>query len=362
MNGADAATGQLRPRALLLLGYAVLVVLALGIGLWQQGEALLEAWLVAFLVLAGLASASLGLLMIGHLLGETWLRPARGPLEAAASTLPLVAMLAIPLAYGLDVIYPWPAGPIPDVPPSRQTYFSEPGFLVRGAIILLLWIAIAILVTRRGNHPWVSAIGLALLAPTAAISAIDWVNSREPAWWVSGFAFAYTVTQLAGAMSLALLVAMLRPAFPDPRRFHSLQRAAVTLALLTLWVWFAQFLIVWMANIPNEVSWYLARMGSWLWLEVGIAIPALIGAIAILLPTEPGRWRLVAASVLLLVQYLSHMLWLIRPASVSKPYLTWADPMIWLGLGLLWALWYAAALHVYGGPFRTDPRTTGDRS
>ena len=351
MNDADAAMGRHHPRALPLLGYAALVVLALAIGLWQQEEALLEAWLVGFLVLAGLASASLGLLMIGHLLGESWLRPVRGPLEAAASTLPLVAILAIPLAYGLDVIYPWSAGSVPDVPPLRQAYFSEPYFLTRSVVVLLVWNAIAILVTRHGDHPWVSAVGLAVLALTAAIFAIDWVNSREPAWWASGFALAYTVTQLAGAMALALLVAMLQPSYPDPHRFHGLQRAAITLALLTLWLWFAQLLIVWMANLPNEVGWYLARADRWLWLEVGIAIPALIGAIAILLPTGPGRWRLVAASVLLLGQYLGNMVWLIRPASVAMPYLTWMDPLTWLGLGLLWALWYRAALHVFGTRF-----------
>ncbi len=348
MNGSDAAAGgRGHFGAVPLLAYAVLVTAVLALGIWWRAEDVLEAWLNAFLVLAGLASASLGLLMIGHLLGETWLHPVRGPLEAAASTMPLMAVLAIPVAASLDLLYPWAAGPVPDISPERQLYFSETFVLLRGAVILLLWIVIAVLVLRRGRHQLASAIGLALLAPTAAISAVDWVSSREPAWWSSLFAFAYAVTQLAGAMALALLVAMLQPNYPHPSRHHSLQRATMTLALLTFWVWFAQLLVIWMGNLPAEVAWYLTRTDrGWLWPKVAVALPALLIAITLLLPSEPGRWRLAAAGAFLLLQYLVHMLWIVRPASAAVPVLTWVDLPVWLGLGLLWAIWFAAALRV----------------
>ncbi|MCL4767766.1 MAG: hypothetical protein KJZ80_16180 [Hyphomicrobiaceae bacterium] len=350
MNGSEAAAGRRhlgvwRPLSrAALAALAALAGLAVALGLLWPTQALLEAWLAAFLVLAGLASASLGLLMIGHLLGEAWLRPVRGPLEAAASTVPLLAVLVIPLAIGLEQIYPWAEGPVAGVPPDRQLYFSTPLVLARGGIILVVWIGIGFLISRRGEHAWASAIGLALLAPTAAVAALDWVSSREPAWWSSVFAFAYAVTQLAGGLALALLVAIAQPGHLDPRRFPSLQRAALTLALLTLWVWFAQFLIIWMANLPDEITWYLARADGWLWLEIGLALPVLLAAIGVLLPPLAGSGRLAVASALLLVQYLGHMLWLVRPASPSGAALTWADPPVWLGLGLLWGLWYAANL------------------
>lgn len=328
-----------------VLIYILLVVLAIATGRWRQTVPLLEAWLFGFLVLAGLSSASLGLLMIAHLLGEAWLRPVRGQLEAAASTLPLVAVLAIPLAAGLDQLYPWADGQTGDLPTLRQLYFSEPYVLARSAVILPLWIAIAALVIRRGEHPWVSAIGLALMALSSAISTIDWVVSREPAWWSGGFAFAYTVTQLTGAMALAQLVAMLQRDYPEPRRYHNLQRAAITLALLTLWVWFAQFLIVWMADLPNEAGWFLVRAHGWLWLKLGIIVPTLIAAIAILLISSPGRRRLAFACALLLIQYIGQMIWLVRPASPSLAALTWTDLVVWALLGLLWGTWFAAMLH-----------------
>lgn len=347
MTGADTPPVERRGATLSVVVYVGFLMAALIFGLWWRTEIVLEAWLVMFLVLAGLASASLGLLMIGHLLGEAWLRPVRVPLEAAAMTMPLVAVLAIPLAAGMELLYPWAAGPVPGIPRVRQLYFSEPLVLLRAAVILVVWIGVAILGLRRGRDPWVSATGLFLLAVTAAIVAIDWVSSREPDWWSSLFAFAYTVSQLAGAMALALILAMLQPDYPEPHRNYSLQRATITLALLTFWVWFAQFLVIWMANLPNEAAWYLRRADTgWLWLKVAIIMPSLLVAIVLLLPTEPGRWRLVFAAAFLLLSHLTHMLWLVRPSSMAFPVLTWMDLPVWLGLGLLWAAWFAVGLQI----------------
>src|SRR5690606_5073820 len=130
-------------------------------------------------------------------------------------------------------------------------------------------------------------------------------------------------------------------------RYHSLQRATITLALLTFWVWFAQFLVIWMANLPNEAAWYLRRADAgWLWLKVAIIMPSLLLAIILLLPTGPGRWRLVFAAAFLLLSHLTHMLWLVRPSSMALPTLTWMDLPVWLGIGLLWAVWLAAGLQI----------------
>jgi hypothetical protein len=77
-------------------------LVASGLGVVFESDALLEAWLFAFVALAGLAAGALGLLMIGHLLGSYWLSPVRDELEAAAVTMPLLAILALPLLLGLD--------------------------------------------------------------------------------------------------------------------------------------------------------------------------------------------------------------------------------------------------------------------
>jgi hypothetical protein len=317
---------------------------AIGLASFFRSPALLEAWLFGFIVLAGLATGALGLLMIGHLLGGYWLDPVRDELEAAALTMPLVAILALPLAFGLGQLFPWAVADAPiDIPALRRTYFEPSLFLIRSAAYLALWTALAIWIAQPGEHRGRSAVGLALLAPTAALAGIDWVMSRDPEWWSSLFGFAFAVSQLLPALAGAVLITILRPDRPDEKRLRSLERALMTLALMTLWLWFVQFLVVWMANLPAEVAWYLARYDRWGWVMLVVVVPSMIVGILLLLPPSVGGFLLRAACALLIVQHVAHMLWLANPA-VDHEGAHWTVVAVPIALAAIWALWLVAAL------------------
>jgi hypothetical protein len=312
---------------------------------------LLEAWYVIFIVLSGIASGSLGLIMFGHLLGEDWLAPIRDEAEAAALTLPLLLVLAAPLALGLEALYPWAHGAAADLPALRAAYLDEGFFLLRGATYLLAWSGLAawLVSTRRPRRA--SAVGLAVLAPTMTLAANDWVLSRDPDWWSSLFGFAFAMSQLLAALAGAILVSLLKREHPSARRMQSLERALLTLALLTLWTWFAQFIIVWLANLPNEAAWYLARAGDRLWLKTAVALPALLLAIVILVPPGAGRMTMLAGGLLLLLHHAFHMLWLLRPTATT-PLVSVLDVAVWSGIGVLW--FSAAVLAARILPSRKD--------
>ncbi|HET6467379.1 MAG TPA: hypothetical protein VFG43_03280, partial [Geminicoccaceae bacterium] len=177
-------------------------------------QLLLEPWLLAFVLASGLALGCLGLLMVGHLLGESWLHPVRSELEAGARTVPLAGLLGVPLAFGLADLYPWAASePLAGalLPPARAAYLEPTFFLARSAAYFVLWTALARWITRRGEHPRVAALGLALLVPTVGLASIDWIKSRELEWWSTLYPLAFSVTQLLGAMALAILVTLVRP-------------------------------------------------------------------------------------------------------------------------------------------------------
>jgi hypothetical protein len=111
----------------------------------------------------------------------------------------------------------------------------------------------------------------------------------------------------------------------------------LTLALLTLWIWFVQFVIVWLGNLPHEARWYLLRADS-LWLLVGIALPALLAAVFILAPPGFGRRTMIAGSALLLLQHVAHVLWLLNIP------LTLPGILVAGGLLTVWAALFAALL------------------
>lgn len=302
----------------------------------------IEAWFTAVVLLAGFASGALALLMIGHLLSEHWLAPVRDEVEAAALTLPLVILLAAPLAFGLDALYPWARDAALNLPSARAAYLSPGFFLARGVAYLAAWTCLAIWLVRTRNPRRASAIGLAIMVPTMTLAANDWVLSREPQWWSSLFGSAFAASQMLAALAGAILIALSKPEHASASRMQSLERALLTLALLTLWMWFVQFLIVWLADLPDEASWYLARAGDRVWL-LGAAGAALLLAIVILVPTGVGRGAMMLGSALVLAQHGAHMLWILRPAGI-EPALAWTDLVVWCGLGALWAIWFAFAM------------------
>jgi hypothetical protein len=311
--------------------------------LWLAPRPAIEAWYLAFVLMSGIVTGSLGLLMIGHLMSEEWLMPIRDEAEAAALTAPLLPIMAVPLGLALDELFPWAAaGAALNLPRLRAAYLSAPFLLVRSILYLSVWCALAFWITRVRDIRRASAIGLALLAPTAIFAANDWVLSRDPLWWSSLFGFSFALSQLLAALSVAILITLLSPEHPGPTRMQSLERALLTLALLVLWAWFAHFLIVWLANLPNEAAWYLRRSGAWLW-AVGVAVPTLLAAVAILVPPGFGRRTMIVGSALLLIHHVAHMLWLTRP-SAADPALSWMDVAVVVGLGAVWAAWFGAAL------------------
>jgi hypothetical protein len=305
-----------------------------------------EAWLLAFLLAVSLALGCLGLLMIGHLLKESWLHPLRRELEAGARTLPFTLLLGLPLLLGLSDLYPWAQPEFAGesmLPPYRAQYLQPTWVLARAAAFFVIWIALALWIARPGTHGRASALGLVLLAATVSLAGIDWISSRQPQWWSSLFGMAFGVSQLLGALAMVSVVALSRHGVHHPDQVRGLTKALLALALVALWLWFSQFLIVWSANLPNEVPWYLVRQNGWSLLNLGIIIPALALAIALLVPRDAGRLRMIIACALLLLHDITYMLWLVRPAA-ADPTLHWTDPVALIIVGLLWGGLFATML------------------
>jgi hypothetical protein len=282
-----------------------------------------QALYVAFVGLAGVAMGSLALLMLGHIMSEHWLAPVRAEAEAAALTMPVLLLVGIPLAFGLDQLFPW-AGKDLDLPPARATFLSPGFFIFRSAFYLAVSTGIALWLIHTRSVRRTSAIGLALLAPVMTFAAYDWVLSREPQWWSSLFGFAFAISQLLAALAGAILITLLKTEPASPKRMVSLERALLTLALLTVWIWFSQFLIVWLANLPNEAAWYVRRADQWSLEVFGFAAVTMFAAIVVLVPSGVSRIGMILGSALVLLHHGAHMIWILRPEGGPS----------WPGLGL----------------------------
>jgi hypothetical protein len=299
----------------------------------------MEALYLAFIALAGLGMGSLATLMIGHIMSEHWLAPVRAEVEAAALTLPLMLALGLVLSFGLDQIFPW-IDDRANLPSTRAAFLSPTFFLIRSALYLLASAAIAFWLIRTPHVRRASGIGLALMTPIMTFSAYDWVLSREPYWWSSLFGLAFAQSQILAALAGAILITVLGPHHASLKRIKSLERVLLTLLLLTFWTWFAQFLIVWLSNLPHEVTWYLRRSDPWNVTLVTTAFALMVAAIVVLVPSGVSRIGMITGSVLVLMHHATHMLWLLQPKGSAS----WPNLGLIFGVAMLWGAAFAVIM------------------
>ena len=65
------------------------------------------AYLVGFLYWLGISLGCMGLTMLHHLVGGSWGLVIRRPLESGAMNVLPLALLFVPIAFGVHSLYPW---------------------------------------------------------------------------------------------------------------------------------------------------------------------------------------------------------------------------------------------------------------
>ena len=319
-----------------VLGFLTLGAAAAGHLFSSPG--LLEAWRFSATILVSLAVGSLMLVTIGHLLANEWLDAVRDELEPASWTIGVLLILGLPLL-GMALPDAGTVIPAAELTQQRLAWFAPGQLLFRLAAALAIWIAVAGFVAAYGESRLVSAIGLGLAAAASTIAVADWILLSRPFWWSGLFPFAFIVTQLGAGLALAFVANLIQRERSEEEDFRSLASGLLTLALLTLWVWFAQFLIAWFGNLPDAALWHLTRTEDEGGLLIAGAGSAYAAAALLLILFTRHRMVMLAASALMLGGYVAGMIWLLRPAGLGGA--STLDFAVFGGLALLWLGWLA---------------------
>src|SRR5207302_11153515 len=106
-----------------------------------------RAYLLGFMCWLGVALGSMAILMIRHLTGGGWGTVIRRILGAAMRTLPLLALLFLPIILGMHRLYIW-AQPLDNIADKHlrehlqditKTYLTPNGFIFRAAFYFAIW-------------------------------------------------------------------------------------------------------------------------------------------------------------------------------------------------------------------------------
>jgi hypothetical protein len=300
--GAPAFVGTWRVRALVVAAIFTVMAASLAVadGAKDGVDHVLRAWVLGLMLTFGFAAGGLALLMVQYCTGGKWGLLLRRPLEAMSRTLPLVFVYWVVVALNLKRLYLWAqisdaaealkSGLITEAQ-AHAIEFKRP-MLNPGAFVwvsvfcfaiwgLYTWRLNSLALKRDADLPentpyWIkkfeniSGLGIVIYALTMTAAVIYWVMSMDPTWYSSVYGLLFLVGQGYTVLALGIIVALaLSKAEPfktilRQTEQHDLGKLTFAFVMLNIYLAFAQFLIIWSGNSPEEIPWYLARIrGNW---------------------------------------------------------------------------------------------------
>jgi hypothetical protein len=365
---APESVDRIRQRALIA---GVVGLLMCIIGFIKFPDRFFPSYLLAFIFVLGLSLGSLGLLMLQHLTGGKWGIMIRRPLESATRVLAVVAVLFIPIFFGMKYLY----GAWLNAPPSgegalsefQRSYMTLNGFRVRAILYFAVWGVLVFLFNRwsreqdanpedialRQRFKMLAGPGIILYVFVMTFAAIDWVMSLSPHWASTIYGFLFVAGQLISSMSLMIaIVVLLARTGPlsgilQPRHIHDLGKLLLAFVMLWAYFQFSQLLIIWAGNQPEEITFYYSRLHSqWGVVAVIVLIFHFFVPFFLLLSRDLKRnpKLLPGVAVWLIFMRLVDLFWYSRPEFTPR-----ALPTIWdlaavLGLGGVWFFFFAGQL------------------
>ncbi len=299
------------------------------------------AYLWAFEATLALGLGALAWVLINHAVKAGWHVVLRRIAETVAMTLPVFALLFIPIAVvGFHDLYPWSSAEHLDEILHRKTWFLSSGaFFFRAIIYFAVWIALAYFLrstslkmddeadpekrkAMMNRLIAISAPGILLYALTQSFQAIDWMMSLQPHWYSTIFGvYFFAVSILAFHAFLALVsmglqkAGVLKTAITT-EHFHDLGKYVYGYGVFWAYIAFSQFILIWYANIPEETEFYMVRVeGGWQYISYTLPVLHFFVPFFFLLSRHVKRSRLglAIACVWMLVMHLVDLYWLILP-------------------------------------------------
>ncbi|HEY3322335.1 MAG TPA: hypothetical protein VGP72_17870 [Planctomycetota bacterium] len=337
---------------------------------WPQ---FLQSYLVAYVFWLSVCLGAGGLLALNYVVKCRWGVVIRRTAEAAAALIFLMALLLLPLLAGLPHLYQWarPEGLSADPALRHAALFLQVPFVLgRLALYFLIWFALAFLLKhwsvqqdQRGDPACakklsgLSAVSVPIYVLTISFFSVDMLLSLEPGWDSSIVGFMIGTDCLLTALAFIIVIvvllakdAPLRQAL-NTERVHDLGNLLMALVIFWAYIAFAQYLVLWMANLPEEVGWYVRRtQGGWEWaarslMGLHFALPLFLLLFRFI---KRSTGSLIAVALFMLVMRWVDLLWTIAPTFRPVLYVHWLDVALPLAMGGLWVA-------VFGWVLRRQP-------
>jgi len=322
-------------------------------------EHLLRAYLMGYMTIFNFCGGALAFLMVQYVSGGKWGQILRRPLEAMTRTIPLIIIGLLPILLLGKHLYQWMAYPSAQdklnayhaglmtqeqqLTAQSKVAMLNPTAAWVQAVIVLGFMALVIFLlnkwsVQRDNDPqagtqasfdkWrvrfenLSGPSILFYVILMTDFVIIFVKSLDVTWYSSVYGLQFLVAQGYAVLALGVLTLILLSRYePIKTMFrtteqHDMGKLMFAFVMLNIYLTFAEFLIIWSGNLPDEIPWYLHRIhGGWWYVCTADVICHWVIPFCILLSRDIKRSKrkMIWVCSFMIFARLIDMFWLIEP-------------------------------------------------
>jgi hypothetical protein len=220
---------------------------------------------------------------------------------------------------------------------NKAGYLNFPFWIIRAAIFLLGWNLYRYFSRKNclaqdesnDNSFYkknfnISAMFLVFFIVTESIMSWDWIMSLDPHWFSTLFGwYVFASFFVSGITTICMVTLYLKGKgyleHVNTSHIHDLAKFMFGISVFWTYLWFSQFMLIWYANIPEEVTYFVTRIEHYNLPFFGAVVMNFVFPILILINTDFKRitWVLVMAGTVILLGHYVDFFNMIMPATVG---------------------------------------------
>ena len=253
------------------------------LGYVNNEQQFFHSYLVSFVFWITIALGAMFFVLISYVMNATWSVVLRRIAENLMKTLPLMFLLFIPILIGLEHIYHWMDHHHLDhdkLLQWKEPFLNQNFFVIRSILYFLIWIFIShklynYSINLKNDNDVISlrkisAASILIFALSVSFAGFDWLMTLDPHWYSTMFGvYIFSGSFLSAVTFIIIFSLYLRNQGIlvneiNIEHYHDLGRIAFGFVVFWSYIAGFQYYLIWYANIPEEIKWYLHRwVGTW---------------------------------------------------------------------------------------------------
>ncbi|SDX78525.1 quinol:cytochrome c oxidoreductase quinone-binding subunit 2 [Lutibacter oricola] len=220
---------------------------------------------------------------------------------------------------------------------NKSGYLNVPFFLIRAAIYIIGWVIYRNharkLTLAQDNASDLSnytklfkrsAAFLVFFLVSESMMSWDWIMSLDPHWFSTLFGWYVFASMIVSAITTIALISIYLKGkgyleFVNDSHLHDLAKFMFGFSVFWTYLWFSQFMLIWYADIPEEVTYFISRFNEYKIPFLGMLVLNFLFPLLVLMNSDYKRvpWFIVTTGIVILIGHYVDIFVMIMPATVG---------------------------------------------